>query len=67
MERLEEQGKWGNSKKVMRTDYDYTGKRAMRADVWAAVAYPQLVSGGVSESHKSKWLVKVGVSMGVTP
>ena len=23
--------------------------------------------GGVSESHKSKWLVKVGVSMGVTP
>ena len=29
------------------------------------VVYPQLVSGGVSESHKSKWLVKVGVSMGV--
>ena len=23
--------------------------------------------GGVSESHKSKWLLKVGVSMGVTP
>ena len=23
--------------------------------------------GGVSESHTSKWLVKVGVSMGVTP
>ena len=32
-----------------------------------SVAYPQLVSGGVSESHKSKWLVKVGVGMGVTP
>ena len=27
-----------------------------------AVAYPQLVSGGVSEIHKSKWLVKVGVN-----
>ena len=36
-------------------------------DLYDAVAYPQLVSGGVSESHKSKWLVKVGVSMGVTP
>ena len=32
-----------------------------------AVAYPRLVSGGGSESHKYKWLVKVGVSMGVTP
>ena len=30
------------------------------------VAYPELVSGGVSKSRKFKWLVKVGVSQGVT-
>ena len=30
-----------------------------------AVAYPELVSGGVSKSHKFKGLVKVGASKGV--
>ena len=32
-----------------------------------AVAYPEVVSGGGSKSRKFKWLVKVGVSKGVTP
>ena len=31
------------------------------------MAYPEVVSGGVSKSRKCKWLVKVGVSKGVTP
>ena len=31
------------------------------------VAYPELVSRGVSKSRKCKWLVKVGASNGVTP
>ena len=31
------------------------------------MAYPELVSGGVSISHKFKWLVKVGASIGVAP
>ena len=30
------------------------------------VAYPEVVSGGVSKSRKCKWLVKVGASKGVT-
>ena len=30
-----------------------------------AVAYPELVSRGVSKSHKYKGLVKVGASKGV--
>ena len=29
------------------------------------MAYPELVSRGVSKSHKFKWLVKVGASKGV--
>ena len=33
----------------------------------SAVAYPELVSGGVSKSHKFKWLVKVGAGKGLTP
>ena len=32
-----------------------------------AVAYPALVSRGVSERRKCKWLVRVGASNGVTP
>ena len=32
-----------------------------------SVAYPELVSRGVSKSRKCKWLVKVGASNGVTP
>ena len=32
-----------------------------------AVAYPELVSRGVSKSRKCKWLVKIGASYGVTP
>ena len=32
-----------------------------------AVAYPELVSRGVSKSRKFKWLVKIGASKGVTP
>ena len=31
------------------------------------VAYPELISRGVSKSRKCKWLVKVGASNGVTP
>ena len=31
-----------------------------------AVAYPELVSGGVSKSGKCKWLVEVGANKGVT-
>ena len=31
------------------------------------MAYPELVSRGVSKSRKCKWLVKVGASNGVTP
>ena len=31
------------------------------------VAYPELVSKGVSKSRNFKWLVKVGASKGVTP
>ena len=31
------------------------------------MAYPELVSMGVSKSRKCKWLVKVGASNGVTP
>ena len=30
-----------------------------------SVAYPELVSRGVSKSHTFKWLVKVGASKGV--
>ena len=30
-----------------------------------SVAYPELVSGGVSKGHKFKGLVKVGASKGV--
>ena len=30
------------------------------------MAYPELVSRGVSKSRKCKWLVKVGASNGVT-
>ena len=29
-------------------------------------AYPELVSGGVSKSHKCKWLVKVSVPVRVS-
>ena len=32
-----------------------------------SVAYPEFVSGEVSKSRKFKWLVKAGVSKGVTP
>ena len=32
-----------------------------------AVAYPELVSRGVSKTRKCKWQVKVGASNGVTP
>ena len=32
-----------------------------------AVAYPELVSRGVSKSRKFKWLVKIVASKGVTP
>ena len=32
-----------------------------------SVAYPELVSRGVSERRKCKWLVMVGASNGVTP
>ena len=32
-----------------------------------AVAYPELVSKGVSKSRKCKFLVRVGGSNGVTP
>ena len=31
------------------------------------MAYPELVSRGVSERRKCKWLVRVGASNGVTP
>ena len=31
-----------------------------------SVAYPELVSGGVSKSHKCKWLVKVSVPVRVS-
>ena len=31
------------------------------------VAYPELVSRGVSKSRKCRWLMKVGVSNGATP
>ena len=31
------------------------------------MAYPELVSRGVSKSRKLKWLVKVGEGKGVTP
>ena len=36
-------------------------------DVRGSVAYPELVSRGVSKSRKCNWLVKVGASNGVTP
>ena len=35
--------------------------------IYNAVAYPELVSRGVSERRTSKWLVSVGASNGVTP
>ena len=35
--------------------------------IFNSVAYPKLVSGGVSESHKFKSLVKIGASKGVSP
>ena len=31
------------------------------------MAYPELVSRGVSERRKCRWLVRVGASNGVTP
>ena len=31
------------------------------------LAYPELVSRGVSKSRKFRWVVKVGASKGVTP
>ena len=34
---------------------------------YIAVAYPELVSRGVSESRKFKWLVKVGACKDVNP
>ena len=32
-----------------------------------SVVYPELVPRGVSKSHKSNWLVKVGAGKAVTP
>ena len=34
---------------------------------WLPVAYPELVSRGVSKTRKFKWLVKVGASIYQTP
>ena len=36
-------------------------------EISSPVAYPELVSRGVSERRKCKWLVRVGASNGVTP
>ena len=39
----------------------------LAAPVQLAVAYPELVSRGVSKSRKFKWLVKVGACKDVNP